>query len=127
MTVRKRTAKSYRAECDRLFSLRVRSRGICQAPQFDGIACSQGLQCAHIVKRRYLSVRWDDDNAACLCAAHHAYFTYLPIAEERFHNWLMSPPRFEALKRRAEDHRGAPDYEAVLARLKGGAEANLNH
>jgi hypothetical protein len=114
----KRTKTAMRAEADRLFSRRVRSRGICQALGFDGLACAGPLQCAHVVRRRYLSVRWDDDNAACLCAAHHVYFTHHHLAEDRFHNQLLSPERFAELKARAEQARGRPDYEAILARLR---------
>jgi hypothetical protein len=114
----KRTKTAMRREADRLFSRRVRSRGICQAMGFDAVACAGPLQCAHVVRRRYLSVRWDDDNAACLCAAHHVYFTHHPIAEDRFHNQLLSPERFSALKRRAEAATGLPDYAAILSRLR---------
>lgn len=109
-----------RRKADALFSKRIRSRGICQAFAFDGVKCAGVLQCAHIVKRRYLSLRWDDENAACLCQAHHMYFTHAPLAEERFHNGLLGPDRFAELKRRAETAVGAPDYDAILHRLNGG-------
>jgi hypothetical protein len=114
----KRTKTSLRHEADRLFSRRVRSRGICQALSFDAVECAGPLQTAHVVRRRYLSVRWDDDNAACLCAAHHVYFTHHPLAEERFHNQLLSPARFAELKARAEKARGVPDYAEILQRLR---------
>ena len=110
--------KRMKLEADRLFGAAVRARGYCQAAGFDGIACSPGLQCAHIVPRRYLSVRWDLDNAVCLCGAHHYYFTNFRLAEERFNRSHLGSEHYDALKYRAEAHHGAPDYEAVLARLR---------
>jgi hypothetical protein len=112
--------KRMKLEADRLFGKLIRSRGICQAFSFDGVSCSMSLQCAHLVPRRYLSVRWSEDNAASLCGAHHAYLTNFPLAHERFCQQLLGAEHFEALKYRAEHHRGSPDYDAVLARLKGG-------
>jgi len=110
--------KRMKLEADRLFGKLIRSRGICQAFSFDGIACSMSLQCAHLVPRRYLSVRWDPDNAASLCGAHHVYLTHFPLAHERFCQQLLGAEHFEALKFRAENHRGAPDYPAILERLR---------
>jgi len=114
------TTTSLKRKADRLFGIQVRARGQCEAAGFDDIDCNGGLQTAHIVRRRYLSVRWDLDNAACLCQAHHVYFTWHPLAEERFHTGYLGAEHFEALKKRAETARGAPDYEAILERLKGG-------
>jgi len=112
------TKTSLKRKADRLFGIQVRARGHCEAAGFDDIDCNGGLQTAHIVRRRYLSVRWDLDNAACLCQAHHVYFTWHPLAEERFHTGYLGAEHFEALKKRAETARGAPDYEAILERLK---------
>jgi len=118
--------KRMKLEADRLFGAQVRGRGICQAFGFDGISCSMSLQCAHLVPRRYLSVRWDPDNAASLCGAHHVYLTHFPLAHDRFCRQFLGAEHYEALKFRAEQHHGSPDYEEILYRLKGGdAEANL--
>jgi len=45
------------------------------------------LQCCHIYGRRAKIVRWSFDNAICMCAGCHRYYTENPIA---FNNWLMS-------------------------------------
>jgi len=107
-----------RNDADRRFSLIVRARGHCEAGAFDGITCSPMLQCAHLVPRRYLSVRWDFGNAACLCSAHHAYLTHFPLAHQRFCAEFLGEREWEALKSRAELARGAPDYESLLEHLK---------
>ena len=72
--------KQATAKADRLFSLRVRARGECQlAPLFPTITCNGGLQCCHVVSRRYKAVRWDERNALAGCAAHHLYGTHHPL------------------------------------------------
>lgn len=43
------------------------------------------LECAHIVGRRERAVRWDTDNALCLCFVCHKYFTENPLD---FTAWL---------------------------------------
>jgi hypothetical protein len=113
-----RLKKLLRKDADRLFSKRVRARGICEAAGFDDVVCNGVFETCHIVKRRYLSVRWDDENANCLCSAHHVYFTFHPIAEERFHKQWLGAARLAQLKRRAESASGPPDYEGILERLR---------
>ena len=128
----KPTKKQLRATADKLFSASIRARGKCEAKGFSGgwlkgarvknpltVRCGGALQCAHLVPRRYLSVRWDQDNAACLCAAHHSYFTYFPLEHEQFCKLHLGAEHYEALKLRARVARGAPDYEAILERLRG--------
>lgn len=121
-----RLKKLLRKDADRLFSKRVRARGICEAAGWDDLECNGAFQCAHIVKRGYYSggLRWDDRNANCLCSAHHVYFTHHPIAEERFHrHWLGR--RGEDLwefKLAAEQGIGSViDYDEILERLRESA------
>jgi hypothetical protein len=59
------------AVLDNLFSLYIRRFGECQFWKVGGIQCSTQLQCSHIHSRRFHSVRWDERNAICVCAAHH--------------------------------------------------------
>lgn len=111
---------------DRLFSARIRSRGICQAQGFTdragGVECWGPLECAHVIRRwKRNAVRWDDDNAACLCMRHHLYFTGNRTEEDRFHSWLLSPERFSELERRANEVFNRADLDAIISRLRGGA------
>lgn len=59
-----------RAECDSIFSSIIRSQGYCEI-------CGDRyhLECAHIIRRGHEGVRWDTDNAVCLCAACHQRYT----------------------------------------------------
>lgn len=65
---KRRTPRSVKANCDRLFSKLIRSKGKCER-------CSgtDNLQCAHIYSRKFGSVRFDEDNALCLCAGCHRW------------------------------------------------------
>jgi hypothetical protein len=116
-----RLKKLLRKDADRLFSKRVRARGICEAAGFDDVTCNGNLQTMHLVSRRYLSVRFDEGNAAAGCGAHHVYLTAHPIAHERFCKLYLGAQRFAELKRRAEQAYGAPDYDAILERLRATA------
>jgi len=71
-----------KAECDRLFSLIIRSRGRCEC---EGTHVGN-LQCMHGFSRRYLGTRWDERNAFCGCARHHMVFTHDPI---RWDLWML--------------------------------------
>jgi hypothetical protein len=61
---------------DDCFSLVVRIR--------DGDRCQlcggdYRVQCAHLVSRRYYSVRWSPENAVALCWPCHARYTFDPL------------------------------------------------
>lgn len=63
---------------DKLFSLYIRRGGVCEA---FGIECKCGgiMNCAHIITRGNLRLRWDENNALCLCQGHHRYWTTRPL------------------------------------------------
>jgi hypothetical protein len=73
--VKKKTLKK---KCDKLFSLTVRKHGRCQFFGLDKVHCSKVLQCAHIETRGISRLRFDQQNALCLCSGHHWYYTNHP-------------------------------------------------
>ena len=91
--------RSQRKRCDRLFSQLVRTQvGECercgrQPPDVQ-------LQVAHWVSRRYSATRTWRDNAFCLCAACHRWFTDQPV---EFARWSL-------------ERRGAHTYQTVFER-----------
>lgn len=101
-----------RRTLDIKFSLLVRSAGACRR-------CGKGtnLQCAHIVSRRYLGVRWDPSNAFCLCASCHVYFTHRPLEWDAYVEQEIGADNYLALKKRALAFVGPVDYVAVLSAL----------
>ena len=71
--------KGDKGKATRLHALITRAHGKC-------LRCenTQTLQCAHIISRKYSQTRTDLDNAFCLCAACHAYFTDNPVEFGQF-------------------------------------------
>lgn len=93
---RKRRKRPYYKTVDDLFSKVVRRRGNC-------VRClsTHRLQCAHIVSRRYRATRWDLDNAVCLCAKCHTYFTHRPLEWDQWIGPRLRPGALIDLKRKA--------------------------
>ncbi len=134
-SARRKKRKANLRQCDAVFSKLVRSVGRCEAwdyeppepslvsavfpldmPEFQKVECRGSLQCAHIISRRYRGTRWLRENALCLCAAHHTYWTFRPLEFERFLLDTIGPDALDALKRKALAVTHV-DYEAVLAEL----------
>ena len=92
--------------------------GICEAEGASGVACSGPLQCAHVVSRAYRAVRWDRENAFCICAAHHVFYTHRPLEWEAFVLDCIGPDTYADLKRRALAEYPRIDYAAVLSSLE---------
>ena len=113
MTARKKPSqKQLVAKADALFSLVVRSPGVCA-----NCGSHDYLQCAHGFSRRYRAVRWDEGNAWCLCRNCHFYFTGRP---HEWEEWMQSRLGYEAyrdLQKRALSTAAKVDLPAVLARL----------
>jgi uncharacterized protein (DUF2237 family) len=104
-----------RKEADALFSRLIRARdGYCQER-----TCGLGvdLQCAHLVSRRYLAVRWDESNAVALCIYHHKAFTENPLGWDRWCAERLGAEEWDALKFRAEMG-GMPDLGQTITDLR---------
>ena len=111
--------KALTLKADKLFSAKVRAVGFCQlAALFPRIDCNGGLQCCHIVSRRYRAVRWSTGNALAGCAAHHLYATHHPLEWEDAINRTVLD--LAALKRRALTEEPM-DPADVIRRLEGRA------
>lgn len=90
---RKLSQKSAKAKADRLFSQLVRSVEYCEA-----CGSREWLQCAHWISRRYSNTRCDPDNAFCLCASCHRFYTANPT---EFSEWAI-------------DRRGRETYDRLF-------------
>ena len=78
--MQKPSRKSLKNRADKLFSLSIRAFGSCQLQGKDKIKCSSVLQCAHIVGRANMRLRWDIWNVLCICSGHHWWYTNNPEA-----------------------------------------------
>jgi len=95
----KRTPKSVKASCDKIFSKIIRSKGACE--RCGGV---DNLQCAHIYSRKFGSVRFDEDNALCLCAKCHRWGHDHPLEFADFAHEIKEtePMKVQKLKWRKE-------------------------
>jgi hypothetical protein len=89
--------KGAKAKADKLFSEIIRSQGYCEAADWDGRACSDQLQTAHICTRKRSATRTDLRNAFCLCFAHHRYFTDYPRQFSRFITNTWAAAHYDAV------------------------------
>jgi len=77
---KKKVSKSYlKKKADMLFSKHIRSIGVCEMAPFDNVKCGGVLQCAHIIGRANMRLRYDEKNALCLCSGHHVWYTHHPF------------------------------------------------
>ena len=105
--------KYTQAEADRLFSLVIRQKGCC-------LKCGSkfSLQCAHIISRTYKAVRYNFDNAVCLCQKCHFYYTYHYLEWENFIDEQFGKEHRENLRKLALNYQ-KPDYQVIIEGLNG--------
>jgi len=97
-----------RDSLDILFSRYIRARDkYCQR-----CGSSSGLQACHFIGRARRSVRWDDDNAICLCFGCHAYFTAHPLEFVEWFTDKLGQDKVDLLRAR-ERIREKPDKEGL--------------
>ena len=107
-------AKHARKEADRLFSLYIRKRdgkcqALCQLP-YD-------LQCAHLISRRYMAVRWMPENAVALCTFHHKKWTEDPLGWDVWCLERLGGAAWDGLKLKAR-RGGMPDLGQTIIELR---------
>lgn len=68
-------------EADKLFSELVRRKGMCEK-----CGSVKNLQCAHVISRTNKHLRWNRDNALCLCLRCHLYWAHRSPLE--FTEWF---------------------------------------
>lgn len=103
-----------KAKATKMHSFLVRSRGRCelcgragetQGVKFPGLPTMYlpvgGLQCAHIIGRRYSATRTDETNAWALCAGCHMRLTEHPDEHMHLVARTIGMDRFHELKDRA--------------------------
>lgn len=79
---------------DKLFSKYIRLRDkTCQR-----CGSSHGLQCCHFHSRRYKILRWNPDNAVCLCFGCHAYLDSHPYEKIEFFKKRLGEEKLDYLQ-----------------------------
>ncbi len=80
---------------DKVFSELIRQRGACER-----CGNTQTLQTSHIYSRTYQYLRWDEENAHCLCAKCHFWWHKNPAEAGEFLLTTHGSDRVAELKRR---------------------------
>ena len=111
---RRKSRLALRKECDRRFALAIKNRDnwTCQM-----CGSKTGIQCSHLISRRYHATRWLMGNAVAQCARCHLRSHMDPLM---FDAWVEAKIGFEAfheLKILARKGVTWIDYEQVLASL----------
>lgn len=101
-----------KAVLDMWFARVIRSVGRCHR-----CGATTSLQCAHVLSRRYMGVRFDERNAICLCARCHMFFTHRPLEWEEYVLGFMGADLFAELKRIAREFQGPLDRKEIAKQL----------
>jgi hypothetical protein len=112
---RKGKRASIARECDRLWSLIVRSRG---ASEISGQ--TSNLQGAHGFSRSYKATRWLPINGFALTQSEHVYYTWRPLEWDSLLRERWGQPVYDELRAIAIANK-KQDMPAVLAKLKAEA------
>ena len=116
--------KPIEKQADRLFSAFIKKRdGDCMVSyrRLDLGSCYGRLECAHLIRRGFHSIRWDPRNAVALCAGHHAYFTEHPIAWRVWCDELRGPVVMRELLHKAYGLEKV-DVAAIVDQLKAAED-----
>lgn len=108
---RKAVQQAAKNKADLIFSRIIRSAGVSEH-----CGNQNNLQTAHWLSRRYSNTRTDFDNAFCLCASCHRFFTADPTA---WALWALSRrgrATYERLREAANRH-SEMDWPAEVVRL----------
>jgi len=111
--IKKPSKTTLRNKADKLFSAKIRARGACQL-------CGKKddtLQCAHIISRSNLHLRYNEKNALCLCAGDHLFWHRNPLSAIR---WLQEtyPDLYDYLFDEQHVLERNFDYTKVIESLK---------
>lgn len=116
---RKRSQKSMKAECDRLWSKVIRGHGSCER-----CGSTHYLQAAHIYSRRFVATRHDLNNGLCLCAKCHRWNHDKPLDFAKWVEEYIGGDIVNELSRKAHALTRKWDYEPVLNLLKDIVKRN---
>lgn len=119
MKKQKTPIRSLKKRADALFSINVRQYGQCQLRGLDKVKCSSVLQCAHIETRGNMALRYDQQNALCICAGHHIWYTYHPTAfNELILEFFPSQWKYVEEHKHKIVHLTREDYETIINQYK---------
>lgn len=114
MKTSSRTNKQWIARLDKLYSLKVRSKGRCER-----CGKTENLQTSHIFSRTNKELRWDLRNSFCLCAGCHFWWHKNPIEAVEWCKKKMGVKEYEQLRKDARKTRQwfEKDYQEFESKI----------
>lgn len=109
-----RYGKGFYGKATKLHSKIVREKRVCECCGENGY---RKLQCAHIISRKYSATRTKEENAFCLCARCHRYFSDWPVEFAEFVLKMIGEEKYEELKALATSGEQV-DWEREYGRLR---------
>ena len=114
----KKPSKSYLIKkLDIAFAKYIKRIGVCQR-----CGKSSPLNCAHVYSRARMSVRFDADNAFCMCVGCHFWAHKNPLEYAQWVQSMLSEQAYAALILKANTHKKWT-IEEMQAHLKELEEA----
>lgn len=111
--------KTLRNHADKLFSKHIRSIGHCQAEGRTKVKCGGQLQCAHLITRSNIRLRYEEYNVLCLCAGHHRYWTHRPLEWSEFLLTYYNEKHHFVMKHRNEKTKKTEElYRSIIEKYK---------
>src|SRR3990167_10124510 len=89
----KQTIANWKKKCDQIISNYIRSKGKCdRCGRPDG-----KFDCAHVISRKNLTLRWNVNNLMCLCFQCHKWWHEEPVLSA---DWFKNkyPIRYSVLQ-----------------------------
>jgi hypothetical protein len=109
--MKKKSRTYYKRKADALLSKQVRARGACEMCGKE----TNTLQCAHVITRANLHLRYDMKNVLCLCAGCHLLWHREPLWAIGWFKGVYPERAKYLLKERYNIVK--PDYEEIIKKL----------
>ena len=99
IALKRKQSKADKNASDRIYSQIIRHIGHCERC---GEPRKEQLQTSHIHSRRFINLRVDLDNATCLCAACHGWWSDHPILTMAWLETVRTPEQIARLLAKPE-------------------------
>jgi 5-methylcytosine-specific restriction endonuclease McrA len=109
------SVKYWKNKLDKIFSLMVRSHGVCEMCGKSGP--NVHLQAAHVITRSNLRLRWDFRNVMTLCAGCHLFWHKNPLESINWFNGVY-PERAKYVLEHKDEIIKDRDYQEMYASFK---------
>jgi len=76
-----------------------------------GTRGSDGMECSHVYSRTHRTIRWDKNNAKCLCTSCHAWWHSNPTESGKWYENLVGENFLVLLREKRDNRMKVPKLE----------------